>query len=334
MKGKIYILHAFGAPEHYIALDALARQNDLSIVYRQLNFKNRLHDAFFLLSLPFRRRCKIVLGVAPFDNRLPWLLLLLKRHNVYYHTSYVCWDGSKFRHKAKNEKVITAWRKLTENFAKHIFAVSETTKKELVANGWASEERISTVGHSYTIKVEPGSRVKDNSFVYAGRLVEFKGIAELLDIFAARPEATLTIAGSGPLEEKVREYASKYPNIAYLGYIKGFENMIPLYRRASFLILNSKRTDVWEELFGMALIEGMACGCVPLASNHIGPKEIITNGKDGILVSEGRIADAIDLAIAMTDAQYQTLRSSVLARGSSFHCDRVAPRWSKILEQE
>lgn len=332
MKGKIYILHAFGAPEHYIALDALARQNGLSIVYRQLNFKNRLHDAFFLLSLPFRRRCKIVLGVAPFDNRLPWLLLLLKRHLVYYHTSYVCWDGSKFRHKAKNEKVLAAWRKLTGSFAKHIFAVSETTKRELVANGWATEDKISTVGHSYSLKVEPRPRVKDNSFVYAGRLVEFKGIQELLDLFAVRPEATLTIAGGGPLEEKVREYASAHPNIIYKGYIKGFENMVPLYREASFLLLNSKRTDVWEELFGMTLIEGMACGCVPLASDHMGPKEIITNGKDGILVPEGRIASAVDLAIAMTDAQYQTLRSSALARGSSFHCDAVSSRWSKILE--
>lgn len=332
MKEKIYILHAFGAPQHYIALDALARQNGLSLVYRQLNFKDRLHDVFFLLSLPFRRRCKIVLGVAPYDNRLPWLLRLLRRHEVYYHTSYVCWDGSKFRHKAKNERVIAAWRRLTGSFARHIFAVSETTKRELVANGWASEDRISTVGHSYTLKVEPEPRAKDNNFVYAGRLVELKGVQELLDIFAARPGAILTIAGSGPFEDRVREYAAKYPNIVYKGYIKGFENIVPLYSQASFLVLNSKRTDVWEELFGMTLIEGMACGCVPIASDHIGPKEIITDNKDGFLVSEGGIASAVDRAFAMTDTQYQLFRSSAIARGATFHCDTVASRWSKILE--
>ena len=332
MKGKIFILHAFGAPEHYIALEALARREGLTLVYRQLNFRDRIRDPWFLLTLPFRRPCKIVLGVAPYDNRLPWLLLLLRHHAVYYHTSYVCWDGSKFRHKAKNERVIAAWRKFTGSFARHIFAVSEATRRELVANGWATEDRISTVGHSYTFKVEPRPRVKDSSFVYAGRLVEFKGIRELLDIFSSRPEATLTIAGSGPLEGEVREYAAKNPNIIYKGYIRGFENMIPLYRQASFLVLNSKKTATWEELFGMTLFEGMACGCVPLASDHIGPREIITDGKDGILVPEGGISSAIDLAIAMTDTQYQPLRSAAISRGSSFHCSIVASRWSKVLE--
>jgi len=41
-----------------------------------------------------------------------------------------------------------------------------------------------------------------------------------------------------------------------------------------------------EELFGISIIEGMACGCVPLTTDHSGPKEIITSGINGFISKE------------------------------------------------
>jgi len=49
------------------------------------------------------------------------------------------------------------------------------------------------------------------------------------------------------------------------------------------LILPSRKFKNWEELFGIVIIEAMATGIPVIASNCIGPKEIIENGKDGIL---------------------------------------------------
>jgi glycosyltransferase involved in cell wall biosynthesis len=39
-------------------------------------------------------------------------------------------------------------------------------------------------------------------------------------------------------------------------------------------------------LFGIVNIEAMASGMIVIASNHVGPKEIIENGKNGFLVEE------------------------------------------------
>jgi len=49
------------------------------------------------------------------------------------------------------------------------------------------------------------------------------------------------------------------------------------------LILPSRKFKNWEELFGIVIIEAMATGIPVIASDCIGPKEIIENGKDGIL---------------------------------------------------
>ena len=345
-KKIIYVLHEYGANSHYNALVALAKKNGYKVAFRRFTlvrqFKNSIKkqyswkdfflDIYFFLCLPFMKGCKIVLGIAPFNSQLVWLIKILRKQEVYYHTSYTHWDGTIMAHPTKSKAVLSTWRFFTSKFVKHIFVVSEKTKDELVLNKFAHSIDISVVKHSFNVPIEPNvSRRKTNTFIFVGRIVKEKGIEELLDYFSQNKNASLIIVGDGKLVNKVVEYARKYNNIKYLGYCNTLNKLIPLYHSASFVLMNSHRTKVWEELFGIALIEGMACGCIPIATDHPGPLEIITNGVNGFICKEGDIKSAIKKAIDMSDEQYKLMSESAFCVGQSYYCYNMASKWSAIL---
>ena len=345
---EVHIIHEYGAPSHFYGLDRLLAENGVSSDKHELNlwgqakrvvktgypkvFGQLLGNLGFLLSLPFLQPSKVVLGIAPYNPVLRVLMPFLKRHRVYYFTSYTCWDGSRQVHRG-GPRTRAAWRTFLKEHVSHVFAVSETSATELVRNGLAEKERVSVVGHSYRVRPEPAPfRRKDNRFITVANLEPHKGIGELIACFEARPEADLTIVGKGSLEKAVREAAARCPNIHYEGYIADQQVLFDYYRKASFFILNSRRRENWEELFGMALIEASACGAVPLASDHSGPREILRNPDSGVLFPEGNVAQAVDACLRWSDETYNRVRTEAIRNGSRYHVSAIAPRWARILE--
>lgn len=57
------------------------------------------------------------------------------------------------------------------------------------------------------------------------------------------------------------------------------ENLVPYYQAAALMAHASRR-----ESFGLAIVEGMACGLPVVATRSAGPSETIENGKTGVLV--------------------------------------------------
>ena len=345
---KVYIVHEYGAPSHFYALDHLLASHGIPSAKYELNllgkgkeavktrsfrpFLRMLRNLGFLLSLPFLKPAKLVLGLAPYDRSLVLLRPFLRRHQVYYFTSYTCWDGSRQVHRS-GPRTVAAWRDFLRQEVAHIFAVSERTRTELIRNGLASESRVTVVGHSYVTRPEitPGHK-KDNRFIMAGSLDSRKGIEELLACFAARPDAQLTILGKGPLKGMVKKAEDTCPNIHYAGYIANQDVLFETYRKHSFFVLNSKRSSEWEELFGMVLIEASACGLVPVAPDHTGPCEIIRDEENGILFEEGKLSSVVDDCLSWSEEQYEKVRAAALENGGRFYVDRIAGRWTKVLE--
>lgn len=345
---KITTLHETGAPTHYLALESLAKKNGLKYSHHSfllLNKNKRLvminmikhpcrfiYDLLFYLFLPYIAPRKIVLGIAPYNNLLPYMMGRLSKHQVYYHTSFSKWDGSRYAYWPDNKQIFIDWHQFTAEYAKHIFSVTEWTKNQLVMNGFSTEDRISVVNHSYSM-LPPfdKDRQKDNRFICVGHMTKNKGIEQLLDIFSSLPTADITFIGHGNLDDKVREYTSKYSNIHFIGQLSNPTEIIPYYNNSSFLILNSQRSAGFEELFGMVIVEAMSCGCVPITTDHPGPMEIIKDGVDGLICKEGHIKEGILMALEMSDSEYAKLRQASREKGEKYHCDEVADRWSAIL---
>lgn len=140
------------------------------------------------------------------------------------------------------------------------------------------------------------------------------------------------MVGDGDDLAYVKDMASKCSNIQYVGYVKGIMNLMPFYQQSAFFILNSKRTQEWEELFGQVLIESMSCGCVPIAVNHSGPKEIITHNVNGFLFAEGDLSKTLDVIHTMNENDYMAVRNAACHRGHEFESSKISEHWKPVLE--
>ncbi len=346
MKKEIYTLHERGAESHFYALEELCRREGYTLLHREISQLPALKQLFtrwslkifvnivFLVWIPFAHRRKVVLGVAPYNPLLPLLMWMLRRHEVYYFTSYTCWNLSMSVYPLRSQRMLDRWQEFASSYVKHIFAVSNRTKCELVKNRFSTPERISVVYHSIKEVTQDNSpHKKSMSFVCMGRLVSEKGILPTLELFSRHPQWSVTFVGEGALKGDVERYAERYENISYAGYVADREQVVAIYRAHSFVLQNSQRLpdSTWAELFGIAIVEGMACGCVAVSTNHTGPCEIITNGVNGLIYRAEEFEKTLEAIESMSRGEYQRLRRGALSKSRKFFTSEVASRWRAIL---
>src|ERR1043166_8676180 len=143
-------------------------------------------------------------------------------------------------------------------------------------------------------------------FLQASRLVQKKGIATTLHAFTVflnhYPEATLTIAGEGPMLAELKELTRRL-KIADRVKLPGFldpEKLREVYYAAHiFLHPSETGSDGNQEGIPNSMLEAMATGLPVFATDHGGIPEAIQNGVSGVLVPE---RDHEKLAAALLDA--------------------------------
>ena len=125
---------------------------------------------------------------------------------------------------------------------------------------------------------EPGT------ILFVGRLDPEKGVDVLLQavegVLKAHPGAKLLIAGTGKLEETLKQQARGIAHaVHFLGYVA---DPGPLYHTAEVVVVPSL-----YEPFGLVALEGMVGGRPVVASATGGLAEIVTSEQDGLLVPAG-----------------------------------------------
>jgi glycosyltransferase involved in cell wall biosynthesis len=148
------------------------------------------------------------------------------------------------------------------------------------------------------IDISSLSQQKDRRYekqiIFAGRLSKEKGILNLLDMTKKLPnDIHLLILGSGPEEDKVKEYVKSKPNLHFLGY-QPKEKTISLIRGSDVLV----QPSIIEGI-SSTILEAMACKTPIIATNTGGNKEVLENNKTGILIeldsAESIIEKTLDL---------------------------------------
>ena len=154
-----------------------------------------------------------------------------------------------------------------------------------------------------------------------------KTIEAFADLVRTVP-ACLLMVGDGPerasCEARARELGVR-DRTRFLGAQADVERLLPV---ADVLLLPSE-----YESFGLAALEAMACGVVPVATRAGGLPEVIRDGEDGLLVPEADI-DRMGSIVAglLTDADRlaalkRAARKSAVER---FATETVVPRYEAL----
>ena len=127
-------------------------------------------------------------------------------------------------------------------------------------------------------------------FVSTSRLVDAKGIRELIEAFKSiqNKDAVLRFCGDGPDAPQFKSQAKGVKNIEFLGHV---DDVLHVLQNADALVHPS-----YHESFGLSLVEAEMCGLPIIACNVGSIPEIVKDGVSGILVKP---KDAKSLAKAM-----------------------------------
>ncbi len=179
---------------------------------------------------------------------------------------------------------------------------SEYGREHLTKNLNVPEEKVKVIPNvvdaeffspSGTKKAKAELGLNGEIVLYAGRLLEWKGLPVLIkafrDVAAARPSANLLIGGDGPKEARLRYLIKEMGlknKIRLLGRIS--RNDMPRYLNACDVFVLPSYFDTTPN----ALLEAMACGKPCIASDINGIREVLKDGA-GLMVP---VADATGLA--------------------------------------
>jgi glycosyltransferase involved in cell wall biosynthesis len=94
-------------------------------------------------------------------------------------------------------------------------------------------------------------------------------------------------------------------------------DVIPFYTNAS-LVLNLSRTDEWVETFGLTILEALSFGIPVIVPPVGGPSEIVTNEKEGFLISSYEIQDISEKIAYLSQNPKKCLELSQNAKKRSF----------------
>lgn len=245
--------------------------------------KNTFNDLLFRFRIPFIKDEAIIIGFAPWDWRLLIYSFLAKRNRIFYHTSWHDWRLDKTPRQPKNlwfkRYMQKKWHAFVNLSQVKVIAVTQDVAKTV-----AKETGViaSVIPHAVPSPFFEAAKNRISSekgplrLLFVGEVSEKKGIRillKLLDEFKEQ-EVTLTVVGNGPLVHLVKNGSNQ---VNYLGQISDRAKLAQIMAEHDILMLLSQKTKNWEELFGIVIIEAIASGCAIIATDHIGPREILGN---------------------------------------------------------
>ena len=353
-RAAVVFLHQYGAPHHVRALEALLREEKTMLLYKEFSFVRQIvrgvirfrfqdvvrgfRNACSLLLLSLQKGRTIVLGAAPLDARIRLFMSIIRRHRIIYMTSWPYWSLKEgtFVYNTGASSVRSAWQSLIKS-ADQIVCVNQAGKQSLREHNWRSDEgSIQVIPHSVAQAVSAPQRGASPKgplgVVFVGRLVEQKGIRSLIELAGQYSDIHVGIVGDGPLAQDVVRATKEHSNLTYHGLVAQDElaNVLDQY---DCIILPSVATEGWEELFGMALIEGMTRGLTPVATDCVGPHEIIKDAPYGHIVpqhDQTALHECISQLRKDVD-QVRAHRDSIAAYAEKYSISHVQKAWETVI---
>ena len=167
-----------------------------------------------------------------------------------------------------------------------------------------------------------------------GRYVAQKGFDRLIDawriVAEKHPDWILKIYGDGHLRDQLQQQVEelRLTNCCFLEH--SVSDVVSKFRESSLSVLSSR-----FEGFGLVIVEAMSCGLPVVAFTcHCGPRDIIADGKDGLLIPEGDIvglADGINHLIEDEELR-RGMGQEARRKAAEYKMDVVGAQWIELFE--
>lgn len=260
--------------------------------------------------------------ILPYINKD--IKIILEHH---FEKNFLFKEPQNLFYKLKNYIFLKKEEKLLNKYDEFLVLTKED--KEQYKNN-----KVKVISNPLSFYPKNISQLKNNKVISVGRLEYQKGYDLLIKVWKKvvdkYPNWILDIYGEGELKEELQKKIDIYGLKNNL-FLKGKEkNIYKKYLEASIYVMSSR-----YEGFGMVLIEAQACG-LPVVSFDCpcGPKDIISDGKDGFLCKFGDIDEMAEKIIYLIEREEERKKMGKNARENSlrFSEEKIMRQWKELFE--
>jgi glycosyltransferase involved in cell wall biosynthesis len=166
---------------------------------------------------------------------------------------------------------------------------------------------------------------KEDFYITASRMVPYKKIDLVVEVFSEMPDKKLFVIGEGPDLMKIKKKAKK--NVVLLGYQK--DNILKEY-------LQKARAFIFaaEEDFGILPVEAQACGTPVIAYGRGGILETTIENKTGIFFKEQTVKSLIEAIIEFEKRRDQFDCFEIRKNAERFGRERFKEEFKEFVDRK
>lgn len=222
------------------------------------------------------------------------------------------------------------WEKGQEKRINQLDALVLLTEAE--RESWKGTKRLEIIPNPLTTLPQEKSEEEKNRVISVGRFSEQKGFDLLINswkrVAKIHPNWELAIYGEGTLKEELQREIKDANLTKQVVLHEPTSHIAEKYANSAFYVMSSR-----FEGFGLVLTEAMSCGipCISFDCPH-GPREIITNKKDGLLVENGNIeklAEAICYLIE-NESKRKELGKAAQLSSKRYSEEAIMKKWDAL----
>lgn len=170
-------------------------------------------------------------------------------------------------------------------------------------------------------RLETGLRI-----TYMGRMVPEKHVTALVETFvaAAVPGLRLTMVGDGPLLTPLQRRFKGHAQIDWLGHVADEDERRAIWRGSDVVVLPSA-----IEGLSLSLLEGMASGCMPLATDVGAHRDVLAGV--GHVLDPGRVGrDLVKAWVWLADNPAEVRQLGESARRRVLEWYTLEKHWRRL----
>lgn len=200
---------------------------------------------------------------------------------------------------------------------------------------WGELDNIFVIPNARSFTFDNPAELKEKTVIAVGRYCYQKDLAKLIDAWSIVCDEVkdwrLCLVGDGEDRKNLQEQIEKLGlcDVVVLG--RAETDMKTIYRNASILALSSR-----YEGLPMVLLEAQAAG-LPIVSFacKCGPRDVIEDGLDGILVEEGDVtAMANGLLLLIKDDKLRAkMGQEAFRRSERYSEEAVMSQWARLFNE-